>query len=167
MKSLFSLLFAVSLLAGSAVLAVAQRRTPAQTNAAEQQDPPFAPRDYSALVQEVFAPITDQLSLTKEQQFQIVAIITGTEVSAEPMVQKIEELDQQLAAASLIDSPDEAEIERLSAQEADLLTQMIAMKALAKASIYQLLTVRQKTLVSHRFRGKSQIDGSLGAISVY
>ena len=76
-------------------------------------------------------------------------------------------MDQQLAAASLVDSPDEAEISRLSAQEASLLSEMITMKAWAKASIYQLLTASQKALVSHRFRGKSQMDGSLGAISVY
>ena len=167
MKSLFSLLFAISLLAGCTVMAAAQRRTPAQTDAEEQNSSSFAVRDYSALVQEVFAPITDQLSLTKEQQFQIVAIITSTEVSGEPLVQKLEEVDRQLAAASFIDSPDETEINRLSAQEASLLTQMIVMKARAKASIYQLLTPNQKALVSHQFRGKSQIDGSLGALSVY
>jgi hypothetical protein len=44
---------------------------------------------------------------------------------------------------------------------------MIAMKARAKASIYRLLTPNQRTLVAQQFRGKSQLDGSLGAIGIY
>ncbi len=82
-------------------------------------------------------------------------------------MQKLDELDQRLADASLIDSPDEATIDRLSAAEAVLLSQMIAMKARAKASIYQVLTPDQRTLFSHQFRGNRQMDGNLGAMAIY
>ena len=167
MKLLLSLLFAVSLLAGNTVRTVAQDRPQAQVYGDEQKTAPLAARDYGALVQDVFAPITDELNLTKEQEFQIIAIITETEVNTDPLVQKLDELDQRLAEATLIDSPNEATINRLSAQEALLLTRMIAMKARAKASIYQVLTAKQRTLVSHQFRGKSQMEENLGAIGIY
>jgi Spy/CpxP family protein refolding chaperone len=166
MKVLFSILFAISLLVECAVPGIAQDRSQAQPNANEQP-PQVATRDYRALLREVFAPITDQLNLTKEQEFQIIAIITATEVTSDPLVQKLDEVDQQLTAAFLIDSPDEATINGLSAQEADLLTHMISMKARAKGSIYQLLTPNQRMLVSHHFLGKNQLEGSLGSISIY
>jgi hypothetical protein len=167
MKVLFSILFAISLLIQCAVLAIAQDRSPAQRNVNQQKPPQVATRDYRALVREVFAPITDQLNLTKEQEFQIIAIITATEVTSDPLAQQLDEVDQRLSAAFLVDSPDEATINGLSAQEAELLTYMISMKARAKGSIYQLLTPNQRMLVSHHFLGKSVMEGSLGSISIY
>jgi Spy/CpxP family protein refolding chaperone len=167
MKASFSILFAISLLVECAVLGIAQERSQAPSNGNEQKPPQVAMRDYRALVREVFAPITDQLNLTKDQEFQIIAIITATEVTSDPFVQKLDEVDQQLTAAFLIDSPDEATINGLSAQEAELLTHMISMKAHAKASIFQLLTPDQRMLVSHHFLGKSVMEGSLGSISIY
>jgi Spy/CpxP family protein refolding chaperone len=167
MKPFASLLFVVSILIGGAVVAVAQAPAQTQSDVDEQSMPSGPAHDYGALLQEVFAPITDQLKLTREQEFQIIAIITSTEVKADPLAQRLDELDQQLSEGALLDSLDEAKIRRLSAEEATLLTQMIAMKARAKASIYRLLTPNQRTLVAQQFRGKSQLDGSLGAIGIY
>jgi len=167
MKSLFSLLFGVLLLVGSAVLAHAQVQMPAHSDAEELRSSPVPARNYSDLVREVFAPITDQLNLTKEQEFQIIAIITGTETKTEPLVQELDELDERLSQATLIDSPDDATINRLSGQEALLLTQMISMKAKAKVAIYQVLTPVQRAQVSHQFRDKSQVDSRLGSIAIY
>ena len=167
MKLLFSLLFVVTLLLGSAGLAVAQDQRPLQPDGDDQKSQLPAARDYGALIQEVFAPVTDQLRLTKEQEFQIIAIITGTEVKSDPLLQKLDDVGQRLVDATLVDTPDEATINRLSAQEASLLTQIIAMKSRAKASIYQVLTPDQRTLVAHQFRGKNQVDATLGAIGIY
>src|SRR6266478_4137908 len=154
-----SLLFVLSLLIGGAVVAVAQAPAQIQSDADEQSIPAVPARDYGALLQEVFAPITDQLKLTKEQEFQIIAIITSAEVKSDPLGQRLDELDQQLSDGALFDSLDEAKIRRLAADEATLLTQMIAMKVRAKASIYRLLTPTQRTLVAQQFGGKSQLDG--------
>jgi len=87
MNLCFSLVFIVSLAFGSAAVAVAQVSTPAQSD--EQADPNNV-QDYSALIKGVFAPITDQLNLTKEQEFRIVAIITGTEVKANSLMQQLD-----------------------------------------------------------------------------
>ncbi|MCU1265770.1 MAG: hypothetical protein JWM21_2088 [Acidobacteria bacterium] len=167
MTSSFSLLPAALLLTAVAVPGLAQARKLGAPELQEQKQLNGVPRDYGALVTEVFAPITDQLKLTKEQQFQIVAIITGTEVSAEPLISELDQVDQQLAAATLTDAPDEDEVDRLSALEASLLTQMIAMKARAKTSIYQILTASQKVLVANKLLGKRPIEGNLGAIGVF
>ena len=180
-KWLFLLLFALSLLVGNTGFAVAQDRVdhpsraarpgtpaPASPDVDEQKTPQIAVRDYAALVQEVFAPITDQLNLSKEQEFQIIAIITGAEVKADLLVQQLDGVEQQLTEATLTDSPDEATINRLSAQEAFLLTRMIAMKARAKAGIYLLLTPAQRMLVSQKFRNAKSVSiEDLGGISIY
>ena len=167
MKLLFTFLFVLSLLCGSSALVVAQEGASPQTDGDAQQSSPPAARDYGALIQEVFAPVTDELNLTKEQEFQIIAIITSTEAKSDPLAQKLDDVGQRLVDATLVDSPDEAAINRLSAQEALLLTQIIAMKTRAKASIYQVLTANQRTLVLHQFRGKNQLDATLGAIGIY
>ena len=180
-KWLFLLLFALSLLVGSTGFAVAQDRVdhpsraarlgtpaPASPEGDEEKTPQIAVRDYGALVREVFAPITDQLNLSKEQEFQIIAIITGAEVKADPLVQQLDGVEQQLIEATLADPLDEATINQLSAQEAYLLTLMIAMKARAKAGIYLVLTPAQRMLVSQKFRNaKSASIEDLGGISIY
>ncbi len=164
MKLFLSMIFVGSLVFGSAAVALAQDPTPSQS---DEQTNPNNGRDYSSLIQGVFAPITEQLNLTKEQEFRIVAIITGTEVRSGPILQELDGLDQQLAEAVLIDAPDETTINRLSENEALLLKQMISMKVRANASIYQVLTPGQRTLVSRQFRAGNQKVGYLGSISIY
>lgn len=165
MKSL-SLLFAVLLLLGSTVVADAQNGAPVRAYG-DQQRPSAPSRDYAALIQEVFAPITDELNLAKEQEFQIIAIITGTEAKADPLLQQLEQVEQRIVEVTLVDSPDEGTINRLSSQEALILTQIIALKTRAKASIYQVLTPEQRTVVAQVFRGKSPLEETLGAIGIY
>ncbi len=118
MKLFLSLIFVGLLAFGSSAVAVAQVPTPAQS---DEQTNPSNMRDYGALIQGVFAPITDQLNLTKEQEFRIVAIITGTEVKADSLMQELDDLDQQLSQAVLIDSPDEGTISQLSSKEGMIL----------------------------------------------
>ena len=164
MKLFLLLIFLVSLAFGSAAVAVAQAPTPAQS---DEQTNPASVRDYVALIQGIFAPITDQLNLTKEQEFRIVAIITGTEVKADSLMQELDDLDQQLSQAVLIDSPDEATINQLSSKEGMILTQIVTMKIRANESIYQLLTPGQRALVSQQFRAGKPKVGYLGSISIY
>ena len=164
MKLFLSPIFLISLAFGSAAVAVAQAPTPAQS---DEQTNPGSVRDYGALIQGVFAPITDQLNLTKEQEFRIVAIITGTEVKADSLMQELDDLDQQLSQAVLIDSPDEATINQLSSKEGMILTQIVTMKIRANGSIYQLLTPGQRALVSQQFRAGKPKVGYLGSISIY
>ena len=164
-KQVKLLFYALSIIASSTVVVSAQVSLQAQpkvqTEAGRQNDE----QDYSALVREVFAPITDELRLTTEQKFRIVAIVTGTVIRAEPLMDKLDQLDDQLNSATLLDPIDEAKISQLSAQEAEVMGQIIAMKARAKVSMYQVLSPQQRARVADQFRSKPQVEGSLGAIS--
>src|SRR5262245_57685923 len=77
---------------------------PSSTIAQTKAEP--AVKDFSSLINQVFAPVTDQLSLTQEQQFQIIAIITETEVRADPLIRSLAVADQQLSEFSFFGVPD-------------------------------------------------------------
>src|SRR5215510_15813700 len=70
--------------------------------------------EYSAIINRVFAPITGKLKLTNEQQLQIVAIITETEVRAEPWAQSLKLIDQQLGQIAFDEPLNEAMLQELS-----------------------------------------------------
>jgi Spy/CpxP family protein refolding chaperone len=163
MKTLFSLIFIGCFLSSGALMAAAQDTT-RQSN---QPASTAQGRDYTATLKEVFAPISDQLSLTKEQEFRIIAIITEAEVKLEPLGQELNDVGLQLVDAAMNDTPDEATISLLAAREAQLLTQMISMKVRANAGIYQVLTPNQRTLVSRQFRGTNPLSSGLGAVSIH
>jgi len=158
MRLITAFLFAI-LVSGS-LPAVAQNPNGEQS---KSFDP--ATKDYSSLVTGLFAPITASLNLSREQEFQIIAIMSGSEVAAEPLKQMFEEVDQELAAASMADTFDEAKVRELSENQAAILSELISLKVFAKARIFQVLTAEQRALVAQHFRFKSQVDGTLGAIS--
>jgi len=132
-----------------------------------QSGAPEVPRDYGSLIDELFAPITDKLDLTKEQQFQIIAIITETDVKSDPLIRELANADEQLTAVGFGDLLDEVRIRDLLSQEGMIMTKLIEMKFRAKTTIYQLLTPVQRTLVAQQFRVRGQVEGSLGGISIY
>lgn len=124
-------------------------------------------RDYTTMVKELFAPITASLNLSKEQEFQIIAAIGGTQATAEPLMDRFDEIEQELVAAAFAESFDEARVRAWSNEQATILSQLIALKVFAKAKIFQILTPSQRILVAQKFRFRQQIRGDLGAISTY
>ncbi len=68
MNPLKSLLLAISIISGSAGASAAQVIIGVQPKAQEQGNGLNVQRDYNALLQEIFAPITDELNLTNEQK---------------------------------------------------------------------------------------------------
>jgi hypothetical protein len=119
----------------------------------------------SALVSEVFAPITEQLNLTTQQKLKIAAIVTATMLEADPLMEKLDQLDTQLDEAALAEPFDEARIRELSGRQSELMGQIIAMKTRAKARMYQLLDPEQRAMVTRQFGSQIQKEASLGAIS--
>ena len=160
-RSLFFVAFVVvagvTSAAGQAIIRV-------QPNADQQTARPDNEQDYDALIKEVFAPITDELNLTNEQKFKLVAIVTGTVIRADPLMNQLDDLDSQIDEAAMADPFDEVRIRQLSARQGELMGQIIAMKARAKASMYRLLTPEQRDLLARQLRANPQ-DGNLGAIS--
>jgi Spy/CpxP family protein refolding chaperone len=164
MRVLKSLVLSATVIVAAAVANSAQDLLKPQPNAG-QPSGPQSEQDYAALVKEVFAPITNQLNLTNEQKFRIVSIVTGTIFQADPLMNQLDDLDDQINEVTLAYPVDENRIRQLSTQQAEVMGQIIAMKARARARMYQLLTPPQKALVSDQLRTKAPAEGRLGAIS--
>jgi Spy/CpxP family protein refolding chaperone len=117
------------------------------------------------VVEEVFAPITNQLNLTNGQKFRVVSIVTGAIFKSDPLMTQLDELDDQIEEVTLAYPVDENRIRQLSGQEAEVMGQIIAIKAHAKANMYQVLTPQQRAMVVDQWRGKVPAEGRLGSIS--
>ena len=165
MRILKSLVLSATVIVAGAVASPAQVLLKPQPNAGQQSGPRDSEQDYAALVEEVFAPITNQLNLTNEQKFRIVSIVTGTMFQADPLMNQLDDLDDQINEVTLAYPVDENRIRQLSTQQAEVMGQIIAMKARARARMYQLLTPPQRALVSDQLRAKAPAEGRLGAIS--
>lgn len=154
-----SIVLAIACLLLTAGSSLAQSR---QAGSPELKSGELAPGEYSTLINKVFAPITSKLKLTNEQQLQIVAIITETEVRADPWAQSLKLIEQQLSQIALDEPLNEAQLDELSDREAALLSDLIVMRVRAKWNIYRLLTPEQRTLVEREFRLQNQLDTRLG-----
>ncbi len=166
MRNIAAILFVISVFAISSNSTHAQNAVDASPSVQLPDSRGASPEYYTAIINELFGSVGDRLNLTKEQQFQIVAIISGTDILSEPLFSKFDEVDAQLARATISESYDEAKVAELSQQEAILLARLISLKAFAKSRIFKTLTLDQRTLVSQQFRSGSGTE-NLGAISVY
>jgi Spy/CpxP family protein refolding chaperone len=167
MKVWFSLAFIGSLFLLGNLVAVAQEPPQAQPQVREREAPQVVGRDYTALLEGLFAPITEQLKLTKEQEFRIIAIIIESEVKSDSAMRRFDDLERLLAEHALGNPLDEPKIQALVEEEAELLSQMINTRVHAYATIYQVLTPEQRALVMRKLLGRNKIDADLGAISIY
>jgi hypothetical protein len=165
MKWLFSALFLAILIVGNISTVIAQDPRGVDSGGGPQDKGVPVVRSLSSLINEIFAPVTDKLNLTLEQQFQIIAIVAETEVRAGPLLQSLAAADQQLTELSFAAVPDESRLKEISDQEATILSELIQMKVRAKAGIYRLLTTEQQAIVAQQFHLKPK--GNLGSISIY
>lgn len=164
MRLVMSILILIMTLVSSSSNTVAQQPI---VKPSEQDNRVSETTDYTATMKQLFAPITASLNLSKEQEFQIIATISTTQATAEPLMQKFDGLEKELVAASFADHFDEDRVRVLSKEQAATLTQLISLKVFAKAKIFQILTPNQRILVAEKFRFRQQIRGDLGAISTY
>src|SRR5262245_9850482 len=148
MGKLFSSALVVSVLAMSIA---AQSRMPGQPDNSQHNGRTLQPRDYSTVIGDMFAPVTEKLNLTKEQEFQIVAIVTETEVKSTPLIQALAVADHELSELAFTGQLDDPKITEKSDQEARLLSEMTQMKVRAKLNIFKILTADQRSLVAQQF----------------
>jgi hypothetical protein len=162
MKALKLLFLALTVISASAVL------TAAQVN----MDRPGVPRstaniaaeEDNAVIDEIFSPITARLNLSASQKFRIANIATATMIQAEPLFQQLDDLEDQLSQAAFTGQLEESTIKQVSEKQAEVLSQIVAMKARAKMSFYRLLTADQRAVVADQFRSRAG-EGNLGSIS--
>ncbi len=164
MKTMRPLFLALAIIAAGAGVGRAQVKAQA-LNDEQQTTRQNDERDYAALVREVFAPITDELNLTNEQQIRIVGIMTAAVLESGPLMDRLDGLDDEIAGASLREPFDEAKIRLLSDQESALMRQMIMMKARTKAKMLNVLTPEQRAIVAEQFRSRTHSEQTLGSIS--
>jgi Spy/CpxP family protein refolding chaperone len=165
MRILKTLLLAATIILTGAAVSSAQAIVTPQRNPEQQSGTRNSEQDYAALVEEVFAPITNQLNLTNGQKFRVVSIVTGAIFKSDPLMTQLDELDDQIEEVTLAYPVDENRIRQLSGQEAEVMGQIIAIKAHAKANMYQVLTPQQRAMVVDQWRGKVPAEGRLGSIS--
>ena len=118
-----------------------------------------AVKDFSPLINQVFAPVTDKLNLTQEQQLQIIAVITEAEVRADPLFQSLTVADQRLSELSFFGVPDGDRLKELCDQEAQIVSEIMQLRVLAKAEIIRLLTTEQRAIVAQHFNIKLTSKG--------
>jgi Spy/CpxP family protein refolding chaperone len=147
----------------SAAIAAAQAVIQIAPNNPQQVIQSTANQD-DEMISAVFDPITDDLKLTPTQKFRIVAIATATMARAEPLFDKLDELDAQMSVAAFTGKLDEVKLKQISAKQGALLSEIIAMKSRAKASFYKILTAEQRSMVVDQYRVRSG-ENSLGSIS--
>ena len=125
---------------------------PSSTVAQTKAEPTV--KDFSSLINQVFAPVTDKLNLTQEQQFQIVAIITEAEVMTDPLMRSLAVAEQQLSELSFFGVPEGSRLKELCDQEGAIMSEIIQLKVRAKAEIIRLLTTEQRAIVARQFNIK-------------
>jgi len=136
------------------ILSLATFATNTGSTVAQEKSEP-AGKDLSSLINQVFAPVTGKLNLTQEQQVKIVAIITETEVRADPLLESLAVGAQQLSELSFLGVPDDNRLKELCDQQAQILSEIMQLKVRARAEIIRLLTIEQKAIVAQQFNKSS------------
>jgi len=167
MKWIFSMFFLAIITVGNTRPILAQDQPRAGSDAESLDKAILAAQKLGSLIDEIFAPVTEKLNLTQEQQFQIIAIIIDTDLRAGPLFESLKGFEQMLSELSLSEVPDENRLKEISDQEGAVLSELVRMKVRAKSGIYQLLTMKQRAIVAQQFRLKNQPEGRLGSITIY
>jgi len=163
MKATRFLILAAAMLLLNAAPSAAQVVTQTKPDVTQQATPSSNDQDDDDLIQAVFDPITADLNLTASQKVRILTIITEAMAKSDPLFEQLDELDGQVSVAAFTGQLDEMKIKDLSAKEAALLNEIIAIKARAKTSFYRVLTDEQRAMVIEQFRMRSVQN--LGSIS--
>jgi Spy/CpxP family protein refolding chaperone len=162
MKALKSLFLALTITAAGAGLTAAQ--VTIDRSGVSRQTANVGAEEGNVLIDEIFSPITARLNLSASQKFRIANIATATMIQAEPLFQQLDDLEDQLSEAAFTGRLEESTIKQVSEKQAEVLSQIVAMKARAKLSFYRLLTAEQRAVVADQFRSRAG-EGRLGSIS--
>jgi Spy/CpxP family protein refolding chaperone len=143
---ILSLVFAASLFFAAAARAGAQQPGGADV---PQSSAPDASQSRQ-LLNSLFAPVTDQLNLTPEQQARIETIVSAEYTRSEALLQRLNQVTAALDEEQLKDTFDEDRVRALAAQGGQAMTEMMVMKLRVKAKVVALLTPTQKSLVEQQ-----------------
>jgi Spy/CpxP family protein refolding chaperone len=103
--------------------------------------PPFGPPSPERML----AHLTEDLDLTTDQVTQIKAIMTDEESRTEPYRTKLDDLNQQMQAATVNGQFDEVKVREIASQQAAAMTELIVERERGKSRTYAVLTADQRT----------------------
>lgn len=144
-----SFVFAVLILtAGGAQAAAQQTSTPADS-------------DPARLLDSLFAPITEQLGLTREQRAQIEAIAAPEYARGGALLLRLTRVTAELDEEQSKETFDEDRVRALASQAGQTMAEMTVIKLRVKAKVTALLTPAQRVLVGEQLRTNRERDEGL------
>ncbi len=94
------------------------------------------------------------LDLTDAQQTQIKSILEAARAATEPLHNKMDEVHQQIEAATANGQFDEAQVRALANQQAQLMADTIVEHERTKSKIFALLTTEQRAKAEEMHKKK-------------
>ena len=113
-----------------------------------------------------FERIAKKLNLSDEQKEQVKQILETSKTKVQPLMENMKSIHQQLDAATADGQFDEAQVQALATQQANIMAQIIVEKERTKSQIFAILTPEQqsqakqlKEQMKEKFKGKFQNHG--------
>lgn len=114
-----------------------------------------------------FERLAKKLNLTDEQKEQVKQIRETSKAKIQPLKENMKSIHQQMNAATADGQFDEAQVQALATQQANIMAQMIVEKERTKSQFFAILTPEQqaqakqlKEQMKERFKDKFQKRGN-------
>ncbi len=132
----------VSIVALLAVVLIATAQSRTASSQAPQRPPGGPPPPPPPLMNEHLA---HELNLSDEQNTQVKAVFDAEHATVEGLMKKLDDLREQLRAATANGQFDEAQVRTLANQQGQTQADLIVEHERTKAKIYSLLTAEQRS----------------------
>ncbi len=116
-----------------------------------------------------FGHFAEKLNLTDAQKTQFKQIRDTSKTTVQPLVANLKSIHQQLEAATANGKFDEAQVQNLAAQQANIMAQLTVEKERVKSQMYAVLTPEQqaqakalKEQMKEKFKERFQNRGDKG-----
>lgn len=113
-----------------------------------------------------FGRLAKQLNLTDAQKAQMKQIREASKTKTQPLRESMKSIRQQMAAATADGNFNEAQVQTLAAQQANIMAQLTVEKERTKSQTYAILTPEQQTQLKalkeqmkERFKNRKQHRG--------
>ena len=110
-----------------------------------------------------FGRLAKKLNLTDAQKEQVKQIMEASKAKIQPLKENMKSIHQQMESATADGKFDEAQVQALATQQANIMAQMIVEKERIKSQFFAILTPEQqaqakqlKQQMKERFKGKFQ-----------
>lgn len=114
-----------------------------------------------------FGRLAEKLNLSDAQKEQVKQIMETSKAKIQPLKENMKSIHQQMNSATADGQFDEAQVQALATQQANIMAQMIVEKERTKSQMFAILTPEQqaqakqlKEQMKEKFKGKFQHRGN-------